>query len=69
MADMTFGTYKIEALSTRFNAEKFNIVKGNKFCRFNVKYVLPFEGSTSLFMLHIRRIKFGEWQVIVKAID
>ena len=60
MADMTFGTYKIEALSTRFNAEKFNIVKGNTFCRFNVTYLLFFEGSTSPFMLHIRRIEFGE---------
>ena len=60
MADMTFGTYKIEALSTRFNAEKFNIVKGNTVCTFNVTYLLPFEGSTSPFILHIRRIEFGE---------
>ena len=60
MADMTFGTYKIDALSTRFYAEKFNIVKGNTFCRFNVTYLLPFEGSASPFMLHVRRIEFGE---------
>ena len=60
MADMTFGTYKIEALSTRFNAEKFNIVTGNTVCRLNVTYLLPFEGSTSPFILHIRRIEFGE---------
>ena len=66
---MTFGTYKIEGLSTHFDTEKFNILKGNTVCRLNVTYLLPFEVSTLPFMLPLRKIEFGKSQVIVRAID
>ena len=64
-AVMTFGTYKIEGLST----ETFNILKFNRMCRFNTTSLLLFEGWTLPFMLPLRRIEFGEWQVIVNTID
>ena len=67
---MIFGTYACEGLSTRFNNGKFNISKGKTFCRFNViTYLLHYEGSMLPFMLPIRRIDFGERQVIVRAIN
>ena len=37
-ADVTFGTYKGEGLSTRSIAGKFNIVMVIRFFRFNVTY-------------------------------
>ena len=53
--DMTFGTYKDEALSTHFENARFDVLKGNMFCRFNVTYFSYVEGSTLLFMLHLRK--------------
>ena len=47
---MTFGTYKHEALSTRFDTAKFDVLKGNTFCRFDVTYFCVFEGSTLPFI-------------------
>ena len=47
---MIFGTYKHEALSTRFDTARFDVLKGNTFCRFDVTYFCVFEGSTLPFI-------------------